>query len=966
MSGFNYERGLLHQLNAVNSILQVFDGASARLLANKTLVRLVNPKIDIDRSQVVNNLTSLQAKNKIDLKYQHNSNIFDISMETGTGKTYTYTKMMFELNKNLGISKFIIIVPTLSIKAGILNFLKSNAAWEHFKDEYECDIKTYVVESSKQKKNKKTYMPTSVKEFTEANITIGKRIHVLIINAGMINSDTMSKIFDMKLFDKFDNPFDAIATVQPITIIDEPHRFSKDNKTWQNIEKFRSQFIFRFGATFDKKYENLVFRLTAVDAFNNDLVKGVITYIEEFEEGQNTWVLLKGTDGNLARFELNEDGKKKEFSLAKGDSLSVINEDMKELKIENLNKLTVVLSNGLELKRGGKINPYSYSQSIQDKMMENAIKEHFVIEKALLTRDVKIKPLTLFFIDDIEGYRSGRDIAGSLKTKFEILAKAYIEKTLKTEPHAFYKKYLEKSLEDLSLIHGGYFSKDNSDKDEKIENEVKEILHDKETLLSLDNTRRFIFSKWTLREGWDNPNVFQICKLRGSGSTTSKLQEVGRGLRLPVNEFMARVKDEKFDLRYYVDFTERNFADVLVGEINENSETIFVQNPKKLTPDMIHEIISIYNITEDKLLEKLDNAEAIKRNNDFKENGYEIFKRMYPKILQEGLKKGKIRNGNKSERTATIRTGKYDELKSLWEAINQKVILEYKINTENDFKRILICYFEDNLSTFKPAGAVTKIQEVKFENSVAYYKEFDSLENSLYPIVTMGYKEFLVVLSMQIMVNINTLHNVFIELRSKLDINLYLNNQTIKIIKNGFNKYLLDNAIDKFTVGYSKISNVIHPTKFTDEEGSVLKSVNAGDLGLYDLNEKVADTYLFDELFFDEDLEKQNIVKNIKEVIVFTKIPKKSIRIPVAGGFTYSPDFAYILKDVQGNRTLNLIVETKNKEKRALYNDEKQKIKHAQIFFNNNANNIKVKFETQFKSDEIKSVLERVLNNLNS
>ena len=135
---------------------------------------------------------------------------------------------------------------------------------------------------------------------------------------------------------------------------------------------------------------------------------------------------------------------------------------------------------------------------------------------------------------------------------------------------------------------------------------------------------------------------------------------------------------------------------------------------------------------------------------------------------------------------------------------------------------------------------------------------------------------------------------------------------------------------------------------------------------LYDLNEKVADTYLFDELFFDEDLEKQNIVKNIKEVIVFTKIPKKSIRIPVAGGFTYSPDFAYILKDVQGNRTLNLIVETKNKEKRALYNDEKQKIKHAQIFFNNNANNIKVKFETQFKSDEIKSVLERALNNLNS
>lgn len=140
----------------------------------------------------------------------------------------------------------------------------------------------------------------------------------------------------------------------------------------------------------------------------------------------------------------------------------------------------------------------------------------------------KIKPLTLFFIDDIAGYRSGNELSGSLKDKFESWIRAEVRRRLKTESDPFYRDYLQKTLDDVSACHGGYFSKDNTDSDDRIEQEINEILHDKEKLLSLDNPRRFIFSKWTLREGWDNPNVFQICKLRSSGSTTSKLQEVGR------------------------------------------------------------------------------------------------------------------------------------------------------------------------------------------------------------------------------------------------------------------------------------------------------------------------------------------------------------------------------------------------------------------------------------------------------
>ncbi|MCI4077889.1 type III restriction-modification system endonuclease, partial [Klebsiella pneumoniae] len=128
-----------------------------------------------------------------------------------------------------------------------------------------------------------------------------------------------------------------------------------------------------------------------------------------------------------------------------------------------------------------------------------------------------------------------------------------------------------KTVDDVAACHGGYFSKDNTDSDDRIEQEINEILHDKEKLLSLDNPPRFIFSKWPLREGWDNPNVFQICKLRSSGSTTSKLQEVGRGLRLPVNELMARVRDVPYKLNYFVDSSEKDFVKQLVGEINDNS-----------------------------------------------------------------------------------------------------------------------------------------------------------------------------------------------------------------------------------------------------------------------------------------------------------------------------------------------------------------------------------------------------------
>lgn len=226
----------------------------------------------------------------------------------------------------------------------------------------------------------------------------------------------------------------------------------------------------------------------------------------------------------------------------------------------------------------------------------------------------------------------------------------------------------------------------------------------------------------------------------------------------------------------------------------------------------------------------------------------------------------------------------------------------------------------------------------------------------------MGYKAFLLELSTMMSVNMQTLHSVFSKVQERLDINLYRNMQTIRSIRMRFNQYLLDNAVSKYSIGYSKISNSIHPTKLTHSNGEAKESINASDVGMHFEEGTVADTYLFDELFFDSPLEKENIMGSIKQVTVFTKIPKNSIRIPVAGGGTYSPDFAYVLKDVNGEKRLNLVVETKDvKSKRDLRVEESQKIKHAEALFSSFNSDVKVKFQTQLKGEGMLGILKDVL-----
>lgn len=775
----------------------------------------------------------------------------------------------------------------------------------------------------------------------------------MIINAGMINSETMQKSFDKGLFDKYTVPFDAIGATKPFMIIDEPHKFGQGNKTWENIQKMKPQFILRYGATF-QGYENLIYTLTAVDSFNRNLVKGVIGHITEFNAGENAIVKFIDSDGTEASFELNENDKRKTVKLKKKDSLQTIHSEMSDLSIENLNKSTVVLSNGLEMKKGDKINPYSYAEKLQETMIQKAIKHHFEIEKQLLTREVKIKPLTLFFIDNIDEYRNKE---GYIRKTVEQYIKAEIEELLKTEKDTFYKAYLEKTLIDLSATHAGYFSKDNTEKDEAIEKEINEILHDKQAMLDLENPRRFIFSKWTLREGWDNPNVFQICKLRSSGSEISKLQEVGRGLRLPVNEYGNRVKDEQFYLNYFVDFTESDFVDKLVNEINQKSGAISIEQvPNKLTEQMIKKICELYETTEDELLEVLDTNNVITRTNSFKTGGFDFIKQNYSRIF-EGVNSNKVRKATDPKKKVVVRTEKYQELKDLWEKLNEKVILEYKFDNEANFKTLFTEFLKAQKDNFTSDGINERISKVEIKDNKAVAIEPESVYNRKTSTISiLKYSDFLKELSKILNINITTLHQSIID--AEIDINKYLNQKTLRVIKHNFDFFLMTQAFDKYSIEYKKVSNSIHPTKLTDEKGNVLKEISASDVGVLFSDEDVADSYFFEELYYDSDLEKTNIKTEIKEVIVFTKIPKNSIKIPVAGGKSYSPDFAYVLKFKDGEQKLNFIVETKDvNNKDGLRDEEKFKIKHAEKFFDGK---VKIEFRSQFSNNKIVDLIKEL------
>lgn len=377
--------------------------------------------------------------------------ILDIKMETGTGKTYVYTRTMFELHKRCGFNKFIIAVPTLPIKAGTASFLREPEVKRHFDMVcgYDTEIELCLLEPQKSQKKGRLNMPSAVGQFFYGTHHAKHKIYVLLLNTQLITNGKLLTRDDYdQMLGEFHRPVDAIADTKPVLIIDEPHRVERGGKSYAAlIENFKPQLVLRYGATFPelivgkgkskhavKDYQELIYDLDAAESFNRGLIKGVAKEHLELPGGKQAdkkVKVLSCVKGDSANLKLTtSEGAGHTFTIHVGDSLGVIDQDLDGVAVEAIAKNGISLSNGQEKQTGEEFFPDQYGASYQEGMIELALMRHFETERENFCREgLPVKTLALFFIDSIESFRGpeGKN-DGWLRQKFLAMLAARLKK----------------------------------------------------------------------------------------------------------------------------------------------------------------------------------------------------------------------------------------------------------------------------------------------------------------------------------------------------------------------------------------------------------------------------------------------------------------------------------------------------------------------------------------------------------
>lgn len=894
-------------------------------------------------------------------RYEDKTNI-DVKMETGTGKTYVYTRLMYELHRQYGLFKFVLVVPTPAIKEGARNFITSDYARQHFSQFYEnthIELSTINAGDFKSKSGRKNF-PAQLLNFTDASRSNSHTIQVLLINAQMLNSASMIRNdYDQTLIGGLTSPIEGLQMTRPVVIMDEPHRFARDNKYYKAVESIKPQMIVRFGATFPEieegKGKNKIVRkdyyrkqpqfdLNAVDSFNNGLVKGIDIYYPNLSEEQakNRYIV-----DSISAKKLTLKQGSRYFEIGVGDNLAEVDVGF-EGSIEYAGSKT--LSNELELEVGMALVPGTFNASYQELIVQDAIDKHFDIEQANFLRGnerennaPRIKTLSLFFIDSIKSYR---DNEGWLKLTFERLLHSKLvrlisEYELKHLPREVeYLAFLRATLASLNTcsqnVHAGYFGEDRGSGDDAIQREVDDILKNKEKLLGFKDSkgnwevRRFLFSKWTLREGWDNPNVFVIAKLRTSGSEASKIQEVGRGLRLPVDENGHRVQHEEWPSRlaFLIGYDEKEFARNLVEEINSDSKVKL--NKHKLDEAMIKLIVTERqrvnpDYSEEALLDELDEKGLIKRNNDFKpevsidgvtKSGFEWLLHFYHSELGSTCVRADRIRENKSVAKSCVKLRKenWAQLKEVWMKFSRRYMLQFDRipDSLSQIAEEVICN-EALYSRQKPNQVHQALQMVDGQKMMVAEREGDYDTGNFLP--GMKYGQFLKLLVLHTNLVVKMVHPLLMAvLRDKF---------------NGDARYLsqlsLDNLVREFKKRFDErfVQNYVYQplefqasTSIFDSESKVFKDeLNAEILGKYADESAIDDKrYLYEipPLRYDSADPELALLKHNypAKVTVFGKLPKKAIQVPKYTGGTTTPDFVYMIEREDASN-IYLLVETK-------------------------------------------------------
>ncbi|GAA7377046.1 type III restriction-modification system endonuclease [Helicobacter pylori] len=958
-----------YQEKCLNQILGVFKGIDLREPENDTQ-RISNPVFETEtlKDILLENIQNLRSEQKItqgSVGIDKSLNC-DILMETGTGKTFCFLECVYALHQNYHLSKFIVLVPSNAIKLGVLKSIEITR--EFFKSEYSVHLESYE----------------EIRSFILAS---NHKCCVLVMTFSAFNKEknNINKICleNINLFNGAKSYMQALASMRPIVIMDEPHRFLGD-KTKKYLEQLNALITLRFGATFKDDYNNLIYALDSKKAFDCALVKSIS--VASVGESQEYFLELKGIEKRNEYEAMinytNLENKTQSVKVKKHDNLGVLTQisALEDCIVENITKTEVRFLNGFNLLLDQK-EPFSHLlEGDQEMMLKEAIKSHFEREEGLFKK--RIKALCMVFISGVNSYLSENEKPAKLALLFEKLYQQKLEEVLKKPLDENYRAYLERTKDAIYKVHGGYFAKSKKESDEA--QVIALILKEKEKLLSFDFDLRFIFSQWALQEGWDNPNVMTICKLAPSHSNITKLQQIGRGLRLAVNDKGERITKEHADFDFVnelvviVPQVEGDFVGAIQQEISEHSLIKQAFSGEELEKSGI--VKKGYYEDLLKTLEGLgfgektddENFKLTLNQNEFLEKEPELERlkddKKYLDLekLKDFLKDrlvGHSRVRNKNERkTEKIKINKenFKKFETLWEGLNHQARIAYAIDSESLIEEIVT---KINAS-FKVSSKIVSVTTHKKVETMGNDAKTEIFERESACVWSLH--EFISALSNKVKLSFKSVAKVLENIDgNKFELIKKNEQEGLRRLEELFLEIIYQNIKDK--ISYQMRETTIKNRKndaFYDEKGEIREFLDGGLVGdKYEIKNSSAQEKCLYENFMqvESEIEKDTIEEsNDTKIIVFGKLPR--VKIPVGLNQTYSPDFGYVVEN--NDKKVLLVVETKGVENESeLREEERRKISTAKKFFEAlKKQGVNIEYKTKMNKDQLSALVNEVLN----
>ncbi|WP_330169100.1 type III restriction-modification system endonuclease [Bartonella grahamii] len=861
-------------------------------------------------------------------------------METGTGKTYVYLRSIFEMNKHYGFSKFIIVVPSIAIKEGVFKTLEMTTV--HFKEQYENIPFDYFIYTSNRLEQ--------VRSFAHNDYI---QIMVINIDAFRKSFTDPSKETSANIIHRWNDkmqgiPIDFIKSTQPIVIIDEPQSVDTTAKSGEAIKSLNPLCIFRYSATHVDKH-NMLYKLDSIDAYEQKLVKQIEVASIEVKDGHNkAYIKLLSVDnkkGHRAKIEL--DIQKKNtikrtekwvkqgddlFRLSGGRSLYdgyVVNDIYCEEGNEYIDftsKPDIIRLNHVI----GDVNEDEYKRL----QIRKTIEEH--LDKELKLTPMGIKVLSLFFIDKVANYRDYTALGQ--KGKYAIIFEEEYAKAIKKPK--YHTLFSEMDIDSLpTQVHNGYFSGDkNGFKDtngftKADENTYSLIMKDKEKLLSFDSKLKFIFSHSALKEGWDNPNVFQICTLNETKSAIKKRQEIGRGLRIAVNQDGERVYGfEVNTLTVMANESYETFVDGLQKEIEKEEGLRFGIIEKHSFANIVIEkengeqaflgaqaSETVWNTLLEKQYidqhSKITNQlkKALKEDNITLPKQFEAQREAIAAILKKIAGGLNIKN-NEDKRTVRLNKAVFDrpEFKELWDRIKYKTVYRVEFNSNKLIKRCAKS-LRDNLIVGKTKFNYTRAKTEMSKGGISVTKNQKSTH--IYDVRDYQIPDILSYLQNETNLKRRSILSILLESGR---LNDFKNNpqkfidQVKKLIKREMQRFIVDG------IKYQKIGDEYFYAQELFEREELIGYLNK--------NMTKTDKSTYDHVIYDSDIEfsfAQSFEKN-DEIKVYAKLPEWfKIDTPLG---SYTPDWA-VLFEQDGQEKLYFVVESKG----SIFEDMLRDLEKAKI-----------------------------------